>query len=142
MHLHTKFDHNRWLFRQEKRCGHWHSYGRLRFSLFFKLGIFLFLPISKYLLIQKKGVGSFVFAPAIKYLSVKYDWKITLIVLGCILLQCCFLGSLLKPVSKRPSKKRFLIFCCIFSLNLYDILIMLYHKKLFEKINIRKYSPI
>jgi MFS family permease len=44
------------------------------------------------------GVGAFVFAPFTEYLLSIFDWRFTMIILGCIVLQCGILGSLMRPV--------------------------------------------
>ena len=45
-----------------------------------------------------QGVGSFVFAPLFETLIGIFDWKFTLIIAACIMLHCCILGALLKPL--------------------------------------------
>jgi len=48
------------------------------------------------------GVGAFVFAPFTQYLLKTFDWKMTNIILGAIVLQCCVLGALMRPI--KPTK--------------------------------------
>ena len=52
-----------------------------------------------------KGVGAFVFAPFTKMLLEMFDWKITMVIMSGLMLQCCVLGALLKPVDKKKDNK-------------------------------------
>jgi hypothetical protein len=45
------------------------------------------------------GLGAFVFAPFTKYLIESSGWRYTMVLLGCITLQCCVFGALLRPFS-------------------------------------------
>jgi MCP family monocarboxylic acid transporter-like MFS transporter 12 len=49
------------------------------------------------------GVGSFVFAPVVQVLLEKFDWKFTMSIVACIILQTCICGALLKPLNLNPS---------------------------------------
>ena len=51
------------------------------------------------------GVGSFVFAPVVQVLLEKFDWKFTMSIVACIILQTCICGALLKPLNLNPSIK-------------------------------------
>jgi MFS family permease len=51
------------------------------------------------------GVGAFAFAPFAQALTSYFDWKYAMIIFACILLQCCFMGALLRPVPTRELKK-------------------------------------
>lgn len=57
------------------------------------------LGIANGLTMAGSGMGAFAFAPATKMLVSMYDWRITMVILGCIMIQCCVLGSLLRPLS-------------------------------------------
>ncbi len=52
------------------------------------------------------GVGAFAFAPFTEYLLKTFGWKVTLIILAAIILQCCWCGALIKPLkpTKRPKQ--------------------------------------
>ena len=47
---------------------------------------------------NSKGFGSFAFAPLTEYLLTTFGWKLTMIALGSIVIQCCIMGALLRPV--------------------------------------------
>jgi hypothetical protein len=62
----------------------------------FEYIVFIFAAIS-----LLKGLGALIFAPFIDYLVDEYDWKNTMIILGCLTWICCLLGFFLKPLKKR-----------------------------------------
>lgn len=49
------------------------------------------------------GVGSFVFAPLISWLIENSDWKLTMSICACIILQTAICGALLRPLNPTPS---------------------------------------
>lgn len=55
------------------------------------------------------GVGAFLFAPFTQYLLTKFDWRITNIILGCIILQCCVLGAICRSVEVKKKKGKKLL---------------------------------
>jgi len=52
------------------------------------------------------GFGSFFFPAIMTKLIIIYDWKITVIVLACIILQCMILGSTLRPIRTDSDKSK------------------------------------
>ena len=50
------------------------------------------------------GVGSFAFAPIMGILIKKLDWRFTMSICACIILQCCICGSLLRPLNPTQSE--------------------------------------
>ena len=69
--------------------------GQLHFWAFVKFKYFL---RGRVIL---KGIGSFSMAPFATFLLAKYNWDVTMIVLGSMLMQCCIMGALLRPVPTR-----------------------------------------
>ena len=47
------------------------------------------------------GFGAFAMAPISTILLAKFDWKITQVVFGALILHCCIMGALMKPVPTR-----------------------------------------
>ena len=62
--------------------------------------------ISTGITMAGSGVGSFVFAPLVQGLIRSYDWKFTLIIVSCIMFQCCVLGALLRPIQPTLQLKK------------------------------------
>ena len=50
---------------------------------------------------NKKGFGSFAIPPLAHYLLNNYEWRFAFIVFACLILQCCVLGALFRPVPMR-----------------------------------------
>ena len=50
------------------------------------------------------GVGAFAFAPFSQALTNTFDWKLAIIIWGSIILQCCVMGALCRPVPTRLLK--------------------------------------
>ncbi len=47
------------------------------------------------------GMGAFAMAPIVEYFAREFEWKITLILLGALTLQCAVLGALLRPFKEQ-----------------------------------------
>lgn len=49
------------------------------------------------------GMGAFAMAPIVEYFVREFEWKITLILIGALTLQCCVLGALLRPFKEKKA---------------------------------------
>ncbi len=60
-----------------------------------------YLGLTTGITMAGSGLGSLSMAPLGTYLLAKFNWDVTMIILGAMILQCCIMGALLRPVPTR-----------------------------------------
>ncbi|XP_050426328.1 uncharacterized protein LOC126836747 isoform X2 [Adelges cooleyi] len=45
------------------------------------------------------GLGTFIFAPLVDYLVIGYGWKVTVMIIACLVSLCAFFGMLFRPLA-------------------------------------------